>query len=144
MYMSHIHEDLLTHSTLRTSATNCARIYNSTVSQLPLSSSLPPNWPHRLAMDVDDVWDSFFLHALLVDRHTNKLPCLELPHNAPTQLDRLRDALLARNQRMAGPGQEEWNHACSLCCLIQDHEDGTSSMYVFASKIRVRLSCLLI
>ncbi|KAF8589403.1 hypothetical protein K439DRAFT_1645149 [Ramaria rubella] len=49
---------------------------------------------------------------------------LELPHWHGTQADRLRPALEARNERMMGIGQEQWNHACDKCTHVFDGADG--------------------
>lgn len=84
--------------------------------------SIPAAFPTRLELDTKDVWNGFFLHSLLVD-HMEQKTILELPHNATSQADRLKPQLQARNMRMAGPGQEEWSHACDLCCWVFE-EDG--------------------
>ncbi|KAF7349146.1 hypothetical protein MVEN_01436900 [Mycena venus] len=109
-------------ATASTSATNCARIYNTSISQSSLEPLMPTSWPN-LQMDVEDVYNSFFLHALLLDHH-ERGDIFELQHNAPSQAERLRPALDARNFRMAGTGQEEWNHICDLCCYIYQDDSG--------------------
>ncbi|KAJ7189095.1 hypothetical protein C8R46DRAFT_877355, partial [Mycena filopes] len=105
-----------------TSGTNCARIYNTSISKHALKPLMPTEWL-SLEMDVDDVYNSFFLHALLLDHH-ERGDIFQLQHNAPSQSERLRPALEARNIRMAGPGQEEWNHFCDLCCHIHQDDEG--------------------
>lgn len=50
---------------------------------------------------------------------------LELQHNASSQAERLRPHLRSRNMRMVGPGQEQWNHVCDLCCWIEEDDDGS-------------------
>jgi len=80
-------------------------------------------WSNNLELDVEDVWNGFFLHSLLLN-HLEQSTVLELDHNAPSQSRRLRPALEARNLQMVGPGQEEWNHACDLCCWIYEDENG--------------------
>ncbi|KAJ6461813.1 hypothetical protein C8R45DRAFT_1179095 [Mycena sanguinolenta] len=105
-----------------TSATNCARIYNTSISKDALHPYLPSDWL-SFQMDVDDVFNSFFLNALLLD-HNERNVIFELRHDAPSQAERLRPALEARNVRMAGPGQEGWNHVCSLCCYMYQDEEG--------------------
>ncbi|KAJ7731648.1 hypothetical protein B0H16DRAFT_1733211 [Mycena metata] len=92
-------------ATAWTSGTNCARIYNTSISKHVLEPLMPTDWL-RLQMDVDDVYNSFFLHALLLDHHERDA-VLQLQHNAPSQAERLRPALEARNIRMAGPDKEE-------------------------------------
>ena len=113
----------------RTSATNCARIYNEGISACETLNDLPLEQKTRLAIDVDDVWNAFFLHSLLLDFaercQADESHVLELPHDAPSQAERLRPALRERNKRMEGPGQEHWNHACDLCCWVFTDSDGS-------------------
>lgn len=97
----------------RTSATNCSRIYNEGFRNEDVQSNLPAVWHVSFEMHVDDVWNGFFLHSLLLD-HSERGAVLRLSHSAPSQSKRLRPALKARNARMRGTGQEEWNHACEL------------------------------
>jgi hypothetical protein len=107
-------------SSNRTSATNCARIYNL---ERPLNNLLPVAWATRLELDCRDVWNAFFLHSLLED-HAERHSTLQLPHQASSQDVRIREALRARNLRMVGPGQEEWNHACDMCCWVTTDDEG--------------------
>ncbi|KAJ6485282.1 hypothetical protein DFH09DRAFT_949028, partial [Mycena vulgaris] len=106
-----------------TSATNCARTYNAALSNQSIRSSLPATWSTSLELDVEDVWNAFFLYSLLLDYQSRDQP-LELPHKAPSQSERLRAALHERNVQMAGTGQPAWNHACNLCCGVVIDEDG--------------------
>ncbi|KAJ7475645.1 hypothetical protein FB451DRAFT_1557538 [Mycena latifolia] len=100
-----------------TSGTNCARIYNTSISKDALESELPLDWQTALKMDVEDVWNAFYTYSLRLDYHERQ-EIMELPHHAPSQAERLCALLEMRNSRMAGTGQEEWNHACDLCCYI--------------------------
>jgi hypothetical protein len=106
----------------RTSATNCARIFNTGLSNRRVNVAVPAAFPTRLELDTKDVWNAFFLHSLLRD-HAEQDTILEVQHNASSQAERLKPALQARNLRMVGPGQEHWNHACDLCCWVFE-EDG--------------------
>ena len=74
-------------------------------------------------MTVDDVWNGFFIHSLLLD-HMERAVVLQLDHKAPSQARRLQSALRARNYRMRGTGQENWNHACELCSWVYTGDDG--------------------
>ncbi|KAJ7702176.1 hypothetical protein B0H16DRAFT_1902481 [Mycena metata] len=105
-----------------TSATNCARTYNDGLVNQRVASLLPTTWPYTFQMDVEDAWNAFFLHNLIIDHHSRG-ETLELSHVANSQADRLRPALHARNARMAGTGQDAWNHVCDLCCWFKE-EDG--------------------
>ncbi|KAI1785056.1 hypothetical protein LXA43DRAFT_1100746 [Ganoderma leucocontextum] len=100
-----------------TSATNCARIYN-----LSTPHRVVHRWSSQLQLDVDNVWDAFFLYALLRDcktRNTN----LEIPNDAK-HADRYLAAIQDRNAAMVGPKNPYWNHACNLCCWISEDESG--------------------
>ncbi|KAJ6448452.1 hypothetical protein C8R45DRAFT_850345 [Mycena sanguinolenta] len=114
-----------------TSATNCARTYNEGLSNQTVASALPTIWPYSFEIDVDDVWNAFFLHNLIID-HNSRGRVLELSHAASSQSERLRPALHERNVRMAGPGQDAWNHACDLCCWLYE-QDG--QWYPFRSAV---------
>jgi len=114
----------------RTSATNCARIYNNAFRNPVVTASCPAVWACNLELNVEQVWTGFFLHSLLLD-HMEQGSVLGLEHDAPSQSRRLRPALEARNARMVGPGQEEWNHACDLCCWIYEDENGVLCTFSF-------------
>ncbi|KAH9851669.1 hypothetical protein C2E23DRAFT_869110 [Lenzites betulinus] len=108
-----------------TSATNCARFYNSSLAPPDIAELLPIDWEYSFEVDTEQVWDSFFLYSLLLD-HQERQTTLILPHVAPSQAYRLKEAIHARNMIMAGPGQEHWSHACDLCCWVHQTEDGTA------------------
>ncbi|KAF8585031.1 hypothetical protein K439DRAFT_1344525, partial [Ramaria rubella] len=105
------------------SATNCARLYNMGFGNPEIAARLPRSWPVNLHMDCENVWDAFFLYGLLCD-HREQGSVLELPHRGPNNANRLRAALEVRNERMAGPGQVQWNHACEKCTWVTEGEDG--------------------
>lgn len=107
------------------SATNNARIYNLETEDRV--TRLPEAWEHNLDLSTETVWDAFFLNGLLLD-FKERGDTLELAHNVHDQATRLRPALEARTERMVGPGQELWNHACNVCCARRDVGDGTSGM----------------
>ncbi|KAJ7196352.1 hypothetical protein GGX14DRAFT_673105, partial [Mycena pura] len=110
-------------STSWTSATNCARTYNEGLCNQAIAPLLPTTWPVSFDMDVENVWDAFFLHNLILDRRAHSR-VLQLLHNAPSQSERLRPALRERNERMVGPGQDAWNHVCDTCCWFTIDENG--------------------
>jgi hypothetical protein len=112
----------------RTSASNCARIYNDGIALKSLSSSLPAAYSKSFTLDVEEVWNGLFLYWLLQDAE-ERIEDLELVHNAPSQAKRLEPALRARNLRIAGTGQEAWNHVCDLCCWFNEQPDGQFSMF---------------
>ncbi|KZV93219.1 hypothetical protein EXIGLDRAFT_768232 [Exidia glandulosa HHB12029] len=101
------------------SGSNNARIYN----QMFPPPALPSDWKWSTELTCEQVWDAFFLHALLLhhERHANPL---QLPEHAASHDERLSTALAARNSTMVGPGQQDWAHACNLCCKIVQQADG--------------------
>jgi len=112
---------------LRTSGTNCARIYNDGMSDHGFDFTLPADWNKTFEMDVDDVWNGFYLNALLLDSAEHR-QLLVLPHaQGMTQRQRLEAAIRARNKALEGPGQEAWNHACDVCCYAFTDENGVQS-----------------
>ena len=114
----------------RTSATNCARIYNTSFTNESIQGSVPAVWHVSLEMDVDHVWDGFYIYSLLLD-HAERDAVLYLDHNAVSQAKRIRPALQARNRRMRGTGQEEWSHACELCAWAYVDEHDVKRMFYF-------------
>ncbi|KAK6993014.1 hypothetical protein R3P38DRAFT_2801462 [Favolaschia claudopus] len=63
-----------------TSGTNCARIYNTSISQAALKPLMPQEWT-SLEIDVEDVFNGFFLNALLLDHLRDKF-CTDPKHHA--------------------------------------------------------------
>ncbi|KAK1233689.1 hypothetical protein PQX77_002846 [Marasmius sp. AFHP31] len=103
-----------------TSFTNCARIYNEGLAQnIPdLASLLPLDWPISTKITLEIVSDGFYLYSLILD-HAERSVLLRLDNTGQHQ-SRLNKALQERNLRMAGPGQEGWNHACDGCCWVHE------------------------
>ncbi|EIW56144.1 uncharacterized protein TRAVEDRAFT_129214 [Trametes versicolor FP-101664 SS1] len=120
------------------SAGNCARIYNASLARCDASvqnniqaygrttrSHLSEiGWPYALDMNSDIAMNGFLLYSLLLDKAEHGSH-LELPHDFPTQKDRLATALAERNNAMEGIGQEEWTHACDLCFIVKEASDGS-------------------
>jgi hypothetical protein len=80
-------------------------------------------------MDVDDVWNVFFLYSLLLD-HAEHGVVLELNHDAPSHAKHICPSLQAHTRRMQGTGQEEWNHACNLCAWVYANDDGVKREHI--------------
>jgi hypothetical protein len=75
------------HSVYRTSATNCARIYN-----LSFLGSVPPDgWAFGFTVTTEQVWDGFVILSLLEDCQVES-KVLEVPHTG-AQRDRFTKAL---------------------------------------------------
>ncbi|OJT04033.1 hypothetical protein TRAPUB_5269 [Trametes pubescens] len=109
-----------------TSATNCAKFYNLSMAKAEIDALLPAEWKLTRALTTEHVWDAFFTYSLLLDHH-ERGTILQLAHNTTSHTERLRPALQARNALMVGPGQEQWSHACDLCCWVEQDKDGHMS-----------------
>lgn len=120
-----------------TSATNCAHIYNQDLKNELILPFLPADWQTSLQLDVHDVWSGFFLHALILE-HQESGSIFTLPHHAQSQVKCLQTALQARNAKMAGPGQEAWNHTCDCCCHI--YQDKSGNHYQIQSTVTVGIT----
>ncbi|KAF9544131.1 hypothetical protein CPC08DRAFT_730331 [Agrocybe pediades] len=106
-----------------TSASNCAQIYNDGVALRSLAPKLPITFSKTLIMDTNDVWDGLMLYWLLEDAQERGEVLVTL-HKSSSQSKRVQPAVRARNLRMAGTGQEHWNHICDVCCYVDVDSDG--------------------
>lgn len=95
---------------IRTSATNCVRIYNNTLSK---NNIPPPDWPFGFKLKTDHIWDSFIILSLLEDSHARQ-ESLEVPHTG-AQKDRFTPTIKARNLRFRLYSQPELRHYCNKC-----------------------------
>ncbi|KAJ7663445.1 hypothetical protein B0H17DRAFT_1144090 [Mycena rosella] len=113
----------------RLSASNWARIYNCALSEIDphiannklAFASVYEGW--NLELRNVDVTNGFFLYSLLLEK-SERGGILLLPHDEPSQRDRLKPALAERKKAMEGIGQEHWAHACDLCFVIFEDADG--------------------
>ncbi|KAF6742244.1 hypothetical protein DFP72DRAFT_1179427 [Ephemerocybe angulata] len=111
------------------SATNCARIYNDGISKDLYEHSLLSSTAKSTILDVETVWNSLFLYWLVQDAQSRNV-VFEYPDSADDQALRLKPALRARNERIAGPGQPEWNHVCDLCCAVEEVPGTDDLVYI--------------
>ena len=116
-YLHYIRRLIYLYLPLRTSVMNCSWIYNEGSNNNEINPFLLATWFYSLKMWVDDVWNGFFIHCLLLD-HEEQNVTIQLTHTAQSQSKWLQPALKACNAQMHGPGQEHWNHACDLCCWV--------------------------
>jgi hypothetical protein len=112
-------EDSAENSTVRTSATNAARVYNTCLSE---PDNQPDGW-FSFDLRTEQIWDGFCLLTLLED-HASRHAALTLPHDGQ-QKDRFVKAMTARNLRIQQAGQEEYAHACKKCVRVWLADDGT-------------------
>jgi hypothetical protein len=104
--------------TIRTSATNAARVYNTSLSQ---PENQPDDW-FSFDLRPEQVLDGFCLLSLLED-HVYHHSVLNLPHDGD-QKNRFTEAMNARNIRIQQLGQEEFAHICKRCQRVWPQEDG--------------------
>ena len=119
----------------RTSATNCARLYN-----LSLSSTIPPStgdWAFGFTVTTEQVWDSFVILALLEDCQQRSM-ILEVPHTG-AQKDRFTEPLRARNLRFRAHGQPELRHYCNKCLRV--YQNGKKVWVVVIDGVTVGSPC---
>ncbi|KIJ60382.1 hypothetical protein HYDPIDRAFT_98972 [Hydnomerulius pinastri MD-312] len=69
-----------------------------------------------------DVLNGFFVYSLLL-HHAERGSFLILPHDYDHK-DRIDVALVVRNKEMEGIGQEAYPHACDLCFIVVDGDEG--------------------
>ena len=93
-----------------TSATNCARFYNSALSG---NRKPPPGWKLGYTLDSDHVWNGFMILSLLEDLSSRK-QTLSVPHSGLDQ-DRYKEAIRLWNRRMRLYSQPEIRHYCKKC-----------------------------
>lgn len=91
-----------------TSATNCARIYNES-----MTDATPPKWQFSLSVTSDEVYDGFTILCLLEDCITQQ-KTLVVPHGGEAR-DRFTEAVCIRNNRLRLCSQPEVFHHCKKC-----------------------------
>ena len=106
------HNSFIHFASCRTSATNCARLYN-----LSLSNTVSPgDWAFRFSVTTEQVWDAFVILALLED-HQSQSKTFVVPHTG-AQKDCFTNVLWAWNLRFYLHGQPELRHCCNKCLHI--------------------------
>jgi hypothetical protein len=110
----------------RTSATNCARIYNMSMGDYTRSRQLETG-SKGLQMDMEHVWNAFFLHALILDAIRSGTR-LSLPNDDVQHSERYSAALCIRNEVYKAAGRPFWNHICDLCSKVVVR-DGVPGLY---------------
>ncbi|KZO97250.1 hypothetical protein CALVIDRAFT_480072 [Calocera viscosa TUFC12733] len=93
------------------SATAIADIYNASLARTR-APSVGAYQPRPLGGPC--VSDLFDLYSLLL-HHCERGTHLRLPHQADSQYEHLKHAMLERNVFMAQNGQPHWAHACNQC-----------------------------
>jgi hypothetical protein len=117
----------------RTSATNCARLYNLCFK----SESDSLEWPFSFLATTELVWDSFVLLSLLEDCQ-RRLATLILPHTG-LQRDRFTVAIRERNIRFRLYGQPNIRHYCKKC--VRFFDDGRKVSAVVIDGVTIGRPC---
>jgi hypothetical protein len=107
----------------RTSATNCARIYNESLGihgNININHNLHSQ--AKFILRTEQVWDSFVILSLLQDC-VQRETLLCVPHTGD-QETRFKAAMEQRNERIVVYGQPEWAHACFRCMKRSQDSDG--------------------
>ncbi|KIJ07348.1 hypothetical protein PAXINDRAFT_90571 [Paxillus involutus ATCC 200175] len=109
-----------------TSATNCARLYNFSLSG---GKEAPMGYPIKFELTQEHVWDAFVITSLLDDCKCRK-KTLPVPHTG-AQRDRFTAATVARNRRIRLYGFEESRlHLCCRCTHFYENEEGHETQKV--------------
>jgi KDZ transposase family protein len=99
-----------------TSATNCARIYNTGLASMNNSDSAqsePIDWQFKLEVTSDEVYDAFTILSLLEDCQLQR-STLVVPHGGLAK-DRFTTAVQTRNNCFRLCSQPELLHYCKKC-----------------------------
>ena len=93
-----------------TSATNCARIYNT---GFVVNNPKPVNWQFKLEVTSDEVYDAFTILSLLEDCQLQR-STLVVPHGGLVK-DRFTAAVQTCNNHFCLCSQPELLHYCKKC-----------------------------
>jgi hypothetical protein len=114
-------------TSLRTSATNCARVYNLSMGDYSRKRQNKLRWK-GMQMEMEHVWNGFFLHALILEAVRSESR-LVLPNDEVHHSERFAGALHQRNEAYKGPARPMWNHICNLCSKVV-LRDGTPGVHL--------------
>jgi len=109
----------------RFSATNCAKVYDMSLSGRNTKPLLESGWQFGFKLKTEHIWDAFVILTLLRDCE-RRGRTLNLPHDG-NQKDRFTAAMEERNTRIVREGQDELRHRCKKCTRTYEwyEDDGT-------------------
>lgn len=107
-------------TSFRTSASNCAQLYNISLAEPAWRKANPIDWPFVFKIQSWHVWDAFVILSLLEYNQANNLPCLNVPHGG-SQRSRFAKAMQERNAHIRALGQQEVTHRCNRCTRYYDN-----------------------
>ena len=120
-----------TNSVIRFSATNCAKVYDMSLSDRQNGLLESAGWQFGSKLRTEHVWDAFVLITLLRDCEASHRQ-LEVPHSG-LQKNRFTSAMEERNLRIIHDGQDEIDHICDSCTrtFTEVLPDGTKIIRMF-------------
>jgi CxC5 like cysteine cluster associated with KDZ transposases len=126
------------HNLYRTSATNCARIYDHALVGPHASDIEGGGWQFGIRLTTEHVWDAFVILSLLRD-HAARNWCMQAPHIG-SQRDRFVRLMEERNRRIVQEGQAEVSHYCDKCLRLYVNPDDQMGKHIL-SFLAVRNDC---
>jgi len=103
----------------RTSASNCAEIYNRSLTK---PENQPVDWGFVFDLRGEDIWNGVS-HLAILEHFESEGRILVVPHGSE-QKDRLEAPIRQRNRLFAEKGQPEWSHYCEKCVRFFMDESG--------------------
>ena len=94
----------------RTSASNCAAVYNQSLTQ---PQNQPKNWEFSFNLWPEDIWEGIS-HLAILEHYKKEGDTLTVPHGLD-QKDQLAEAIQKHDQQFDNEGQPEWAHYCEKC-----------------------------
>ena len=104
----------------RTSATNCAQLYNHTLAHRPGSPPFPFSWRYILEVQSSHVWDAFAIFSLLEYHRDYNVGALQVPHGLG-QHERFKEAMRKRNAHIKLCGLGKVPHLYNKCTRYWDN-----------------------
>ncbi|KAI0082933.1 hypothetical protein BDY19DRAFT_901310 [Irpex rosettiformis] len=102
-----------------TSASNCARLYNTALASVSPSAS--STFAFSPFLQADEVWDAVICLCLLQDSQEQSTT-LDVPHTG-YQEDRFKEAMEERNVRFQQHGLPDIRHYCNKCMRFYDKRE---------------------
>ncbi|KAF8967557.1 hypothetical protein BDZ97DRAFT_1980385 [Flammula alnicola] len=110
-----------------TSATNCAEVYNRSLSK---SENQPKEWSFSFDLRSEHIWNGIS-HLAILEHYEREGEILTVPHGFD-QKDRLSEPIRKRNKLFEDEGQPEWAHYCEKCVRFTLNDKGEATEMVRA------------
>ena len=96
--------------TNRTSASNCAAVYNRSLAQ---PQNQPKGWDFSFDLRPEHIWEGIS-HLAILEHYKKEGDIMTVSHGSD-QKGRLAEAIQKRNKQFDNEGQPEWAHYCEKC-----------------------------